>query len=104
MTAQPLTDFLTPEFIQKTGQELELSGFVTDEHGFAPYRETISEHARDIGIALHEYGWQMDVQSGFLPNHPAAGYSYFIYNPAKFRDSKAAQHAVSEWLDRKYAN
>jgi hypothetical protein len=90
--------------MQKTGQELELSGFVTDEHGFAPYREAIPKHARDIGIALHEHGWKMDVQSGFLSNHPAAGYSYFTYNPAKFGDSQAAQHAVSEWLDRKYAN
>ena len=104
MTAQPLTDFLTPEFVQKAGQELEQSGFVTDEHGFAPYRETISTHMQDIQRALHEHGWHMNLQSGFLSNHPTAGYSYFIYDSAKFGSSGAAQRAVSDWLDRRYGN
>ena len=104
MTAQPLTDFLTPEFIQETEQALRLSGFVTDEHSFAPYRETMSNHVHDIENALHEHGWEVDLQTGFLSNHPAAGYSYYIYDPARFNDSKAAQNAVSAWLDEKYAS
>ena len=102
MVAQPLGDFMTPEFINLTANALGDVGFVSDEHEFAPYRETINEHVSEIERALQEKGHEFTLSSGFI-NHPEAGYAYYIYDYKRFNSSDEAGKAVSAWLDEKYS-
>ena len=101
MVAQALSSFMTPEFVRRTKIELEKTGFVSDEHEFAPYRETLSEHVEEIEQALHEVGFRGTLLSGFI-KHSEAGYAYFIYDQSRFGNPDEANAAVSHWLDIKY--
>lgn len=101
MVAQPLKDFLTPAFVKAMAKELAASGFVSDEHEFAPYRETISEHFGEIEKALRKAGHAVSLLPGFL-KHPDAGYAYYVYDTDRLRDSEAAKQAVTAWLDARY--
>lgn len=102
MVAQPLKDFLTPEFIERTAKTLLDVGFVSDEHEFAPYRETLNVHVSEIQKSLHEMGYDLTLSSGYI-NHPEAGYAYYIYDYNKFDNLNEASEAVSTWLDEKYS-
>jgi hypothetical protein len=102
MVAQPIEDFLTPDFLRAAAKELASVGFVSDEHGFAPYRETISKHCRAIESALSDAGVPFHLQSGFV-KHIDAGYAYFVYNTDHFRSNDDAEAAVGSWLDAKYS-
>lgn len=101
MVAQPIEDFLNPTFVEQTANELAQSGFLTDEHSFAPYRETIGTHWKAIESALHEAGHPVELMAGFL-KHPAAGFAYYIYDKNRFRDGNMAERAVTAWLDARY--
>ncbi len=101
MVAQSPDEFLNNEFLDAAAKELSLSGFVSDEHEFAPYRETISEHVHIIEAALNNKGNNYKLSEGYL-NHPDAGYAYFIYDTEKFYDIDAAKRAVMSWLDNRY--
>lgn len=101
MTAQPKETVLKREFLEKAADALEEEGFVTDEHDFAPYRETIAEYYRDIQSALAERGYHFELLPGFV-QHRQAGYAYFIYDSHRFATLTDAQHAVSAWLNEQY--
>ncbi len=94
--------FLSLGFLRKAKKELEKRGFISDEHGFAPYGETLSEHCKKIERELRKIGFAGHLVPGFIANHPAAGYAYYLYDANHFRDKKTVQAAVSQWLDRKY--
>lgn len=95
--------FLTPEFVRKAMVELERSGFVSDEHDFAPYRETMTENMALIEKALLDGGYRGGpIRAGFVDDHPQAGYAYFIYDEHRFPDRAAADAAVRRWLDARY--
>lgn len=99
MTAQPLEEFLNNEFLEKTAAEIGDLGFLTDEHDFAPYRETLSVHLESIETALKEIGLEVELLPGFV-KHKAAGFAYFIYDSSRFEDSASASEAVLRWLDK----
>jgi hypothetical protein len=103
LVAQPLSDFLNSSFIEAAAKELRERGFVTDEHNFAPYRETMGTHVDAIEAALRNAGHDFELVPGFV-EHPQAGYAYYIYDEAMFEDAEAAKKAVSKWLDRLYAD
>ena len=54
MTAQPVETFLNDKFLNQALKTLKEDGFITDEHSFAPYRETINVHVGAIQRALRE--------------------------------------------------
>lgn len=99
MVAQPLKDFLNPVFIEATAKELAAIGFVTDEHDFAPYRETLNTHFAEIETAFREAGHPFSLLYGFVKQ--ADAYAYFIYDTDRFDDSGAAERAVAAWLDKR---
>ncbi|GLV23873.1 hypothetical protein TomTYG45_03150 [Sphingobium sp. TomTYG45] len=101
MVAQPVEDFLTAEFVAQAAATLAASGLVTDEHDFAPYRETVSERVEAIERALLAAGHHYELLPGFV-EHPQAGYAYFIYDAKRFTDREAADSAVLAWLDERY--
>lgn len=101
MVAQPLNDFMTPEFIEITGNTLLEIGFVSDEHDFAPYRETLTVHVSEIEKALKNNGYDLNLSGGFIKHHEA-GYAYYIYDSEKFSSITEADEAVTAWLDEKY--
>lgn len=101
MVAQPVEDFLTPEFVAEAAVTLAATGIVTDEHDFAPYRETVSERVEAIEQALSAAGYDYELLPGFV-EHPQAGYAYFIYDAKRFTDRQAAAGAVLAWLDERY--
>lgn len=100
MTAQALREFMTSHFIKRTAETLLEIGFVSDEHDFAPYRETISYHVSAINEELRKEGYKLNLLTGFL-KHEAA-YAYYIYDEDRFSEPSDAEHAVSSWLDDKY--
>lgn len=101
MVAQPVEDFLNAEFVAQAAATLAASGFVTDEHDFAPYRETVSERVDAIQQALLDAGHPYELLPGFV-EHPEAGYAYFIYDAKRFTEQGAAGSAVLAWLDERY--
>lgn len=101
MVAQPLDEFLTPEFLEQAAAALRKDGFISDEHAFAPYRETVSTHVEAIQRALADHGERFDLLPSFV-KHPQAGYAYFIYDENRFPNGEQAAYAVGRWLDRKY--
>ena len=102
MVAQPLDEFMTAPFLEKTADTLTELGFVADEHEFAPYRETISTHFTAIEQALAARGRPVSLLPGFV-EHTRAGYAYFVYDADRFVDSNTANTAVSAWLDQRYS-
>jgi hypothetical protein len=40
-------DLLRPDFFRKAKMEIEKSGFLSDEHDFAPYGEELLEHREE---------------------------------------------------------
>ena len=102
MTAQPLDSFLNDKFLDRASDTLEADGFISDEHDFAPYRETVSTHMREIQRALGERGVEVKLNAGFVM-HNVAGYTYFIYDTDRFHDGSAARVAVSRWLSSKHS-
>lgn len=102
MVAQPLKDFLNPAFVKATAKELAATGFVSDEHDFAPYRETLNTHFAEIEKALRKAGHPVSLLYGFV-KHSEAGYAFFIYDTDRFPDPKAAERAVTAWLDKRYS-
>ncbi|MGA7437274.1 MAG: hypothetical protein WBW32_03990 [Luteibacter sp.] len=101
MTRQPIETVLTDKFLEPALATLRADGFVTDEHDFSPYRETISEYVKEIQRALAERGFKRELSSGFV-NHSQAGYAYFIYDTSRFRTNDAAEKAVKSWLTKQY--
>lgn len=101
MVTQPLDEFLTPEFLAQAASALQGEGFISDEHAFAPYRETISTHVEAIQAALANAGHHFGLLPGYV-NHSQAGYAYFIYDADRFANGREAGRAVGRWLDRKY--
>lgn len=101
MVAQRLEDFLNSDFLENSSKALYNEGFVTDEHDFAPYRETMNAHFIEIQNALEEIGHSFEIFTGYV-KHGKAGYAYFIYDSGRFDDLKEAKKAVSLWLDNKY--
>lgn len=103
MVAQPLSEFLNDAFIIAAAKELGEQGFISDEHDFAPYRETMNEHVEAIEAALRKAGHDFKLEPGFV-THPQAGFAYFIFDMQKFRQADAAKEAVTNWLDQRYAH
>lgn len=101
MVAEPIESVLNREFLDKAEQELKSSGFVTDEHSFAPYRETIAQYVEEISRALDG---KFNLRKGFVGNDPNAGYAHFIYDAHRYPNPHDAEVAVREWLGRKYAD
>jgi hypothetical protein len=99
MTAQSLESFLTDEFLDQASDTLAADGFISDEHDFAPYRETISTHVESIQSALQDHGFDIELSAGFVKCKET--YAYFIYDTDRFTDSAAAKAAVSRWLDKR---
>lgn len=99
MTAQPLSSFMTTDFIELTAETLLDVGFVSDEHEFAPYRETVVYHSAAINKELRKNGYEFNLMSGFVKH--AATYAYYIYDKDKFKDADAAEQAVMNWLDER---
>ncbi|RUL78774.1 hypothetical protein [Dyella choica] len=99
MTAQSLKSFLTNEFVDQASDTLAADGFISDEHDFAPYRETVSTHVESIQNALQDRGFDIELSAGFVKGKDT--YAYFIYDTDRFVDSTAAKAAVSRWLDRR---
>jgi len=104
MVTEALEKVLSESFLDKASHALDSDGFVTDEHDFAPYRETIAEYVSQIQEALRQRGRATGLASGFVRNHPDAGYAYFIYDTARFDDLASAQDAVSRWLSELYVD
>jgi hypothetical protein len=100
---QPLSTVLSKTFLEQASRALRTLGFVTDEHDFAPYRETIAFYVKDIEKALHAAGNPVPLEAGKVTNHPDAGYAYFIYDKSKFRNAADVETVVSKWLDDVYA-
>lgn len=100
MVAEPKESVLQRDFLERAEKELTSIGFVTDEHSFAPYRETIAEHVEEISRALNG---RFDLRKGFVGNHPDAGYAYFIYDARRYPKIEDAETDVREWLSRQYA-
>lgn len=100
MIAQPPSEFLTPDFIAAAANELAKCGFISDEHDFAPYRETIATHVTDIEAALREAGHDFRLVAGFL-KHPQAGFAYYIFDTNKLGED-TAKKAVTNWLNQRY--
>ncbi|WP_420722499.1 hypothetical protein [Hwanghaeella sp. LZ110] len=102
MVTEPIEDYLTEVFIEQVNSALGMNGFVSDEHDFAPYRETVARHYKIIERALGEAGFKYTLNSGFVSGHPKAGYAYFIYDMDRFASTFEADAAVVAWLDTKY--
>jgi hypothetical protein len=100
--AHSSASFLNAGFLRKAGRELEKIGFVSDEHDFAPYGEALSEHYKEIEHELRKIGFAGHLMPGFIANHPAAGYAYYVYDANRFHHRAEAEAAVSRWLDYKY--
>jgi hypothetical protein len=100
--AQSLEDFLNPAFVRKAKRELEKSGFISDEHNFAPYGEALPEYCKQIERELRRIGFNGHLTPGFVKNHPTAGYAHYLYDTSRFRGKREAEAAVRQWLDRKY--
>jgi hypothetical protein len=96
------TSYLTPDFIAQVKAELERTGFVTDEHKFAPYRETMVEHRDLIAARLEQAGFRGSIGTGFLNGHPQAGYAYYLYDEGRFASQDELDRAVKAWLDARY--
>jgi hypothetical protein len=97
MTAQSLESFLTDKFLDQASDTSAADGFISDEHDFAPYRETISTHVESIQNALQDCGFDIELSAGFVKSKET--YAYFIYDTDRFPDFTAATAAVSRWLD-----
>jgi len=67
--------FLTYRFLRKAKKEFEKTGFISDEHDFAPYGEALSEHLRETERELRKIGFGGHLAPGFIANHPTAGYA-----------------------------
>lgn len=102
MTAQSLESFLTDEFLDQASDTLAADGFISDEHDFAPYRETVSTHVESIQNALQDRGFDIELSTGFVKRKET--YAYFIYDTDRFSDSTSAKAAISRWLDRRMAD
>lgn len=103
MTAEPVASVLTDDFLTAARQALDAEGFVSDEHAFAPYRETVSTHVGAIQQALVARGFRGQLMPGYV-NHPQAGYAYFIYDADRFASSQEANQAVHAWLSQRYGD
>ncbi len=100
---EPLNQFLTADFLKLTREALATAGFVTDEHEFAPYRETIVRYAPQIESGLRDGGYSGGaLGTGFVADHPAAGYAYYIYDTNFFPDRSSCERAVRDWLNDRY--
>jgi hypothetical protein len=96
-----IRDFSDPEFIKQAKSALESDGFLTDEHAFAPYRETIFEHAQEIANLLQESGFRGGAIKAGQIDHPYASKSYFLFDSVKL-PGQLARDAVKQWLDERY--
>ncbi|MCW2003090.1 hypothetical protein FHY30_001845 [Xanthomonas arboricola] len=103
MTHQPIETVLTADFLTAALIELTETGFITDEHSFTPYRETINVHFSAIQDALEQRGFKSNLLPGYL-NHPKAGYAYYVYDAEKFRTRQAAEIAINLWLTKRYSD
>ncbi|MEO8713392.1 MAG: hypothetical protein ABI369_00110 [Acetobacteraceae bacterium] len=103
MVSQTVERVRDPAFLDSALEELRRSGFVTDEHDFAPYREAISTFAPEIEARLLERGTDIPLESGMIKNHPKAGYAYYIFDRNRFHSRADAERAISAWLDEAYA-
>lgn len=104
MVAQPVESFLAEPFIHAALAALAEDGFISDEHEFAPYLETVSVHCEKIHRALRQHGYRGGMlQPGFI-RHDLAGCSYYIFDSHRFANPSEAAHAVQTWLDRKYGD
>ncbi|MBB4768173.1 MULTISPECIES: hypothetical protein [Xanthomonas] len=103
MAHQPIDTVLTADFLAATLRELAETGFVTDEHSFAPYRETINVHFSAIQDALEQEGFEGSLLPGYL-NHPQAGYAYYIYDTEKFTSRQDAEKAINLWLTSRHSD
>lgn len=86
MVAQPIHEFMSATFLKKACGALKELGFLSDEHEFAPYRETLNTYFVEIGQALAAQGCPIQILPGFL-EHSRAGYAYFIYDSDHFANS-----------------
>ena len=102
MVAQPLKEFMTPCFLDEVATNLSELGFVSDEHSFAAYRETLSTHYETIENALAVRGHEFRILPGFV-EHTRAGYAYFVYDSIRFKNYADAAAAVVAWLDKRYS-
>lgn len=93
-----------PAFLDRALEELRRNGFVTDEHDFAPYRETITKFVPEIEARLRTRDPRISLQSGMIKNHPKAGYAYYIFDTSRFPGRADAERAISAWLDEAYAS
>lgn len=101
MTSQPVESVMTETFLAAAMTTLQADGFVTDEHDFAPYRETICTHVEQIQKALIERGFEGELTPGFL-KHPQAGYAYYIYDTTHFDSRSMAEKSIDHWLTQQY--
>ena len=100
--APALADFLNPGFLRKARKELERTGFVSDEHDFAPYGESLKDHCKEIERELRRLGFPGHLTPGVIKNHPTAGYAYYVYDSNRFHDRREAEAEISRWLYRRY--
>jgi hypothetical protein len=96
-----LREFTNDNFITGAKRTLETDGFVTDEHSFAPYRETIVEKYKEIEELLRQAGYNGGKLAKGYTKHRAAAYAYYVYDTKKF-NGITAKAAVLKWLDHEY--
>lgn len=101
MTAQPVETVLRDDFLIPALETLDKNGFVTDEHAFTPYRETMSVHIEAIQGALEKRGFKGHLAYGYVDHHQA-GYAYFIYDTTQFSHVDDVKREVSHWLTSLY--
>jgi hypothetical protein len=95
-----LRDFTDHKFLKQAKSELERRGFVTNEHRFAPYRDTLVEHVHEIEKELKDMGYRGTIKAGKL-KHKYTGTAFYLYDSTRYDESAAAQ-AVKKWIEEQY--
>lgn len=97
--ARDLLDYNSDTFIRDAKRTLEAQGFVSNNHTFTPFGNTMNIHKAEIKDSLTKAGFKGGIEAAEVRN-PDGALTYFIYSTRTFDSKKKAINAVKAWLKK----
>jgi hypothetical protein len=92
-------EWLSSDFVTQVGNTLAGLGFVTNEHIFTPYGDTICKNIGEIQKALSSQGNMVEIQAGSLSS--VFGTIYYIFDSEKISPA-IIKETVLDWVNSEY--